>query len=305
MTHDQSRIPISWSEGLKFPALASSLSTDGTAIGLQLLAASLASLPVSPKGFAGAMKSLVVSLHDVSPLTRSRCEKILLDLNKLGVHQISLLAIPNHHGRAPVRENSSFQNWLTRQVERGHEPVLHGYLHQRQKRTGDSWFSKLTTEIYTAGEGEFFDLSFDSAARLIGDGLTDLAFLPRKVVGFVAPAWLLGEPAERAVRSAGFVYTTRVGCVRIFEPFSEIKSRSLVWSTRANWRVATSLCWNAALAMANSGLSVLRVSIHPADVEQGRVWQQILKIVATACRERECISYECLVERLMSASSGV
>ena len=251
------------------------------------------------------MKSLVVSLHDVSPLTRARCEKILSDLSNSGVHQVSLLAIPNHHGRAPVRENRSFQSWLTRQVETGHEPVLHGYLHQRQKLTADSWFSKLTTEIYTAGEGEFFDLCFDSAAKLLGDGLADLAFLPRKVIGFVAPAWLLSKAAEQAVRSAGFMYTTRVGCVRIFEPLSQINSRSLVWSTRGKWRVSASLCWNKVLAIAKSSAPILRVSIHPGDVVQGRVWQQIRKIIATACRERECVSYERLVERLRSHSTDV
>lgn len=249
------------------------------------------------------MKSLVVSLHDVSPLTRSRCEQILWDLSKWGVDQISLLAIPNHHGRAPIRKDSSFQSWLTQQVATGHEPVLHGYLHQRQKRRVDSSFSKLSTEIYTAGEGEFFDLSFASAAKLLRDGLADLGFLPRKVIGFVAPAWLLSEAAEKAVRSAGFVYTTRVGSVRIFEPLSEIKSRSLVWSTRAEWRVSASLYWNNALAIAKSSAPVLRVSIHPGDVEQRRVWEQIRKIIASACRERECMSYEHLVETWKSHSA--
>jgi uncharacterized protein len=253
------------------------------------------------------MKSLVVSLHDVSPLTLARCEKILSDLSKSGVHQVSLLAIPNHHGRAPVREDGSFQSWLARQVETGHEPVLHGYFHQRQKRRADSWFSKLTTEVYTAGEGEFFDLSFDSAAKLLGDGLADLAFLPRKVIGFVAPAWLLSEAAEKAVRSTGFTYTTRIGCVRSFKPLSEIKSRSLVWSTRAKWRVSASLYWNRVLAIAKGNAPVLRVSIHPADIDQSRVWQQIGEIIETACKERECISYEHLVGRLTATriSHGV
>jgi predicted deacetylase len=221
----------------------------------------------------------------------------------LGVHQISLLAIPNHHGRAPIRENSSFQSWLTRQVETGHEPVLHGYFHQRQKRTADSWFSKLTTEIYTAGEGEFLDLSFDSAAKLLRDGLADLAFLPRKAIGFVAPAWLLSEAAEKAVRSAGFVYTTRIGYVRVFKPLFEIKSRSLVWSTRAKWRVSASLYWNNVLAITKSSARVLRVSIHPADIEQRPVWEQIRRIIAMAVRQRECIPYERLVDAWKSPSA--
>ena len=258
------------------------------------------------------MKSLVVSLHDVSPLTQSFCERILLDLSELGVHQVSLLIIPNHHGRAPVTESSSFQQWLKQEVDAGHEPVLHGYFHQRQKGV-DPWFSRITTEVYTAGEGEFFDLSFDLAKKSLCDGLADLGFLRRKVTGFVAPAWLLGDAAEQAVRSLGFVYTTRIGCIRIFKSLArntrepkrprdfraiEVRSRSLVWSTRASWRVLTSLYWNRALATAKSDAPVFRVSIHPADIQHKPVWKQIREIVGSAGRVRECISYERLVGRL-------
>jgi uncharacterized protein len=292
------------------------------------------------------MKSLIVSLHDVSPLTQSLCERILLDLSELGVREVSLLIIPNHHGRAPVAQNSPFQRWLTREVDAGHEPVLHGYFHRRQKRRADPWFSKITTEIYTDGEGEFFDLSFDLAKKSLCDGLADLAFLPRKVTGFVAPAWLLGDAAEQAVRSLGFVYTTRIGCIRIFKPLArksdepkrpwdfraieplrerrwreldlkgrqtergllptvrercgvkEVKSRSLVWSTREPWRIVASFCWNRALVIAESGAAVLRVSIHPEDVQHKPVWRQIREIIGSARRARECISYERLVGRL-------
>src|ERR1700751_52614 len=102
------------------------------------------------------MKSLVVSLHDVSPLTQTQCEHILAQLQELGIQQTSLLVIPNHPRRAPITENASFRSWLARKVEAGHEPVLHGYFHQRPKRYTDSVRSKLTTELYTAGEGEFF-----------------------------------------------------------------------------------------------------------------------------------------------------
>jgi predicted deacetylase len=244
------------------------------------------------------MKSLVVSLHDVSPLTQPLCAKILSDLADLRVYRTSLLVIPNHHGHAPISENRSFQSWLIRQVDVGHEPVLHGYFHQRQMEKADSWISKLTTEIYTAGEGEFFDLSLDEATKALGDGLKDMAFLSRKVVGFVAPAWLLSDAAEKGAKNMGFVYTTRIGSIRILKPSKEVKSRSLVWSTRAAWRVLASLGWNKALAIAKNGAPILRVSIHPADVQHKLIWWQIRKIITTARRERECIPYELLVERL-------
>jgi predicted deacetylase len=128
------------------------------------------------------MKSLVVSVHDVSPLTQELCEEILAQLRQLGIDQTSLLIIPNHHQRAPVSEDSAFRGWLARKVEAGHEPVLHGYFHQRQTRNADSLRAKLTTEFYTAGEGEFFDLSTEEASIRVMRGLEDLAFLPRKVV---------------------------------------------------------------------------------------------------------------------------
>ena len=149
------------------------------------------------------MKSLVVSLHDISPLTQALCEKIMSDLQEMGISKMSLLIIPNHHGRAPVGENSSFQRWLSGKVNAGNEPVLHGYFHQRPENRADSLFSKLTTEVYTAEEGEFYDLSFDQATGLLSDGLAALAFLERKIAGFIAPAWLLSEAAERAVASLG------------------------------------------------------------------------------------------------------
>ena len=146
------------------------------------------------------MKSLIVSLHDVSPRTQTLCEEILAQFRQSGIDQTSLLIIPNHHREAPISEDSAFRSWLARKIESGHEPVLHGYFHQRQKQNADSFQAKLTTEIYTAGEGEFFDLSAEEASIRVWRGLEDLAFFQRKVVGFIAPAWLLG--AQRRNRDS-------------------------------------------------------------------------------------------------------
>jgi len=77
------------------------------------------------------MPDLVVSLHDVSPLTQETCTRILEQLAEAGVRQTSLLVVPNFHGKAPVREYPEFQQWLSSQVAAGHEPVLHGYYHRR------------------------------------------------------------------------------------------------------------------------------------------------------------------------------
>jgi predicted deacetylase len=249
------------------------------------------------------MKNLVVSLHDVSPLTVSLCENILAQLQELGVRQTSLLVIPNHHRKAPITRDYSFRSWLSRKVDADHEPVLHGYFHQRQKKGGDSFVSRLTTEVYTAGEGEFFDLSTEEASDRLQRGLQDLAFLPRTVAGFIAPAWLLGSEAEIALHRLGFRYTTRLRGVQIFGYSREVRSRSLVWSTRANWRAMTSLAWNRALAIATAQAPLIRIAIHPPDLLRPAVWRQIRQLVAGICRDRECVSYEKLLEIVSKAET--
>jgi predicted deacetylase len=223
------------------------------------------------------------------------CQRILEEIERLGVRQTSLLVIPNHHGKAPITENTLFQRWLTQKVDAGHEPVLHGYFHQRERRQTDAWLSKLTTEIYTAGEGEFFDLSREEAEHRICRGVADLSFLQRKISGFIAPAWLLGREAEQALKKLQFGYTTRVGKLLILGTGDEIKSRSLVWSTRAQWRSVVSLMWNAALTVALAKAPVIRIAIHPLDCQQRVVWRQICGFIAKMSRDRCCISYERLM----------
>jgi predicted deacetylase len=246
------------------------------------------------------MRSLVVSLHDVSPLTQPLCEEILARLRQLGIDRTSLLVIPNHHERAPIREDFAFQRWLAQKIESGHEPVLHGYFHQRQKQKVDSFLAKLTTEIYTAGEGEFFDLSSSEASARVKRGLEDLAFLQRKVVGFIAPAWLLGADAEIAIGKLGFLYTTRLGKVQTFGRSADIRSQSLVWSTRGRWRAATSLGWNQSLALRLMRAPLIRIGIHPPDLQHSRVWNQVVRLTAETSRCRECVTYEKFVQRELS-----
>ncbi len=242
------------------------------------------------------MKNLVVSLHDVSPLTQNLCEDILAQLRQWGVAQTSLLVIPNHHQRAPISEDIAFRNWLALKVEEGHEPVLHGYFHQRQKQNADSLRTKLTTEIYTAGEGEFFDLSIEEASIRVQRGLADLAFLRRKIVGFIAPAWLLGANAELAIRELGFLYTTRLHGIQTFDPYGDTRAQTLVWSTRARWRAMTSLAWNRCLALCLARAPLIRIGIHPSDFQYPCVWEQIRRLTIAISGGRKSVSYEKFVE---------
>src|SRR5260370_16461862 len=97
------------------------------------------------------MRALVVSVHDVSPVTQASCDKILQTLRSLGVSEGSLLIIPNHHHQAPVRENAAFKDWVLDLVRQGNEPVLHGYYHARSPKPPGARPPKCTTQGLNSG----------------------------------------------------------------------------------------------------------------------------------------------------------
>ncbi|MFZ4682521.1 MAG: DUF2334 domain-containing protein [Terrimicrobiaceae bacterium] len=233
---------------------------------------------------------LVVSIHDVSPLTQKRVADMLADLADLGVDRTSLLVIPDHHHKAPILEDAGFCSWLRETADRGHEVVLHGYYHLRPK--GGGLRGALTTEVYTAGEGEFYDLSEEEAAARLEKGLREFQTAGFHPKGFIAPAWLLGEKAEAAVKAAGFDYTTRLKNFKNLKTGCVDDSQSLVWSVRAGWRRVASLWWNASLVRRLGDVTLLRFGLHPPDWDHPAIKRQILQLLRAALAGREAITYE-------------
>ena len=236
-------------------------------------------------------RALVVSVHDVSPRTRSACARILAELATLGVHACSLLVIPDHHRRGHVLGDAAFCAWLREQVGCGHEALIHGYFHQRARRDGESAIQKMTTRIYTADEGEFYDIDRATAHALVAQAREDFRVIGLDPHGFIAPAWLLGADAEAALRDLKIEYTTRLGSVLDLRTGTVHPSQSLVWSVRSGWRRATSRVWNAFLFQRLANQPLMRISIHPVDIENATIWRQIRALVARALVDRSPLTY--------------
>lgn len=244
------------------------------------------------------MKALVVSLHDVSPRTQPAFETMLTELAAMGVNRCSLLVIPDHHGLGRFRDDPVFSRWLERLAAAGHELVAHGYFHRRERRAAESPWARWLTGVYTAGEGEFYDLPEAAAAELLARAQDDFATLNAPApVGFIAPAWLLGADAARAVRAAGFRYTTRLTEVEDFRAGETIPGRSLVYSCRNAWRRSASLAWNGSLARRLRAAPLARLALHPPDLEHRAIWQQVGKIVRDALSDREPFTYSAWLQR--------
>lgn len=236
-------------------------------------------------------RSLVLSIHDVSTVTRAVVERMLEDLAGVGVSITSLLVIPDHHRKGRIDHNPEFSSWLRSAVNQGHEAVLHGFYHLRPEKTGENLAARLITRSYTAGEGEFYDLPFSEATALLQQGRKSLLNCGVSPDGFIAPAWLLGAEAERAVREEGFGYTTRIGTVIDCLSGKEYDARSMVYSVRAGWRRSVSLLWNQLLFQQLRKAPLLRIGLHPPDWEHEAIRRHILKCVRLAASERRVMTY--------------
>jgi len=236
-------------------------------------------------------KALIVSIHDVSTATRSIVEKMIRDLAEAGVETTSLLIIPDHHHQGCMDADPVFSPWLQSQIQRGHEPVLHGYYHLRPQEKDENLAVRLITRSYTAGEGEFFDLSFDAASNLLRKGKAVLKKCGIESQGFIAPAWLLGKEAERAVRAEGFQYTTRIGTILDLRSRELFSARSMVYSVRSGWRRAMSLIWNEILFLGMRNSPLLRIGLHPPDWQHPAIRAHILRCINEAVALREVVTY--------------
>ncbi len=216
---------------------------------------------------------------------------MLADLAAVGVGVTSLLVVPDHHHKADIDKDPAFLEWLREKQAAGHEIVLHGFYHRRVPREGDGAGKRLVTEHYTAGEGEFYDLGYEEARERMEDGREMLTGAGLDVVGFIAPAWLLGEEAEQAARNLGFAYTTRLGGVLDLRSGEWTRSQSLVYSPRSAWRRSVSLAWNAFLAARLRKNPLARLGLHPPDWNYDAIKTQALRLAREAAADRRVIRY--------------
>ena len=239
-----------------------------------------------------AADSVVVSLHDVAPCTQQITSTIISELGAYGVRVCSILVVPDYHHAGPFAKHREFVTWLRTLEADGHEIVIHGYFHERPPQTRETLRDRFVTRFYTRNEGEFYDLSYEEALRRITTARDEFRALGLKPRGFIAPAWLLGNEAEQAVRDAELEYTTRLRTVCDLRSDSTFSARTLVYSVHSCWRRALSRSWNAALFPLLKIKPLLRISIHPPDYSQPMIWKQILGFIAATKSARTATTYQ-------------
>jgi predicted deacetylase len=232
-------------------------------------------------------KSLIVSLHDAHPGSHAAIAEQVAFLAQYGIDRSSILVVPEFHHRGSVLQDKSFCDSVTTWQERGHEIVLHGYFHDRRESPPERISTLFWTRLYTSREAEFLDLPLADARLRLERGRSLFAAQGWRAGGFIAPAWLMAPGLAGLLTELGFSYTTRLREIIPLRPGVDhrpIASQSLCYSTRASWRRLASSIWNKHLYGRLRETNLIRLSLHPCDLEFPLLRRQIDQILRASLK---------------------
>ncbi len=243
-----------------------------------------------PSTGPSAPPALLVSLHDVSPLTLADCERALALLRASGLplDALTVLPIPRHEAQVSLDEDAATVRFLRGLADAGATLVMHGLTH---RMPGRAWTPAgfVRGHVFARGQGELLRATAAEATRALDEGAAILrrAGLEEATRAFVPPAWLLSEAARGVVDRAGFAY---------HETFAGILHEGRLRAPRViGWGSlnAVETAATAAYAEAQSRLPVrdTRLAVHPADMRRASQPRAIARVLARLRERTRAQSY--------------
>lgn len=233
---------------------------------------------------------LLVSLHDVSPLTLATCRDAVDLLCGAGIPPSALtaLVVPFHDARIPLDEHPPTVEFLRDLAGHGATLVAHGYTHRMVGAPGAplAW---LVARWFARGEGELAACSAAEAERrlALAAAIFERADLGAQLYGFVPPAWLLSRGSAAAVDARAFAFHERFsGIVR----GDDIVGRRLIgWGSRTAIEAVATSVW--AWLQSQRAPADTRVAVHPPDVRHRVTRRSLLRTLRALVSRLEPVSY--------------
>ena len=253
-----------------------------------------------------APRRLLASIHDVTPCHSRRLERLVpLVEERVGAGNYALLAVPDFHGQGGIDSDPAFAARLRGWADDGCEVFLHGYAHRDTARHAGA-LSRLKASHLTAGEGEFLGLDQATASRLLIDGRNRVEdVIGRPVAGFIAPAWLYGEAALRAIAELDFPIAE--DHFRVWHPPSgRVLARGpvITYASRTPTRMLSSLLWSRIATWVLKPCSAIRLGVHPHDVDAPELLREIERALRALSRTHRPSRYADLLAHPASPRCG-
>lgn len=172
----------------------------------------------------------------------------------------------------------------------GHELALHGYTHLDEGPAAQNFLERFRRTVLTRSEGEFAALDQSAACQRLQAGVAWFAERSWPLSGFIAPAWMMNRATRAALAALPFSYLTDYSSMMLLPQFQRLQAPALVTSTRhrvgdAVLRSAMKLC-----AATQSQAPLLRVALHPADVQRPANLRHAQRLIDHALRERTAMT---------------
>ena len=214
-------------------------------------------------------RAVCVVLHDVAPQTWDRYQPFVAFVDRLRV-PLTLLVVPDFHHAGDLRRHPRFVAAMDARLVRGDEIALHGYFHADDQPSPRDPVDLFMRRVYTR-EAECYRLDAAAARQHVQKGLDLFARFGWHPAGFVPPAWLPGAGTRAALAGLPLRYTSSRGRLIDLRAGRSHHAPGLTWSARSPWRRGASQLVNWALRCRHRDAPVLRLGLHPADMDHAHV----------------------------------
>ncbi|WNW11631.1 polysaccharide deacetylase family protein [Pseudomonas sp. DTU_2021_1001937_2_SI_NGA_ILE_001] len=222
--------------------------------------------------------AVLLVLHDVAPCSWQAYLPLLQALDERGSIPLTWLVVPNFHRQCPLDSDPALLRLLDRRLALGDELVLHGRYHCDDGPAPRTPVDYLRRRIYTH-EGEFQPLSQAQALTHLDAGIELFRQHAWPLYGFVAPGWLMGVGTRQALRQRPLQYTSDRRHFYRLPTFTPEPAPSLVWSARSAWRRGASRVWCEWQQRQWRQAPVIRLGLHPVDMQHASARQYWLKVL--------------------------
>ncbi len=235
-------------------------------------------------------RRLLVAVHDVTPAHEERLQGIFALLDRLEITRYALFVVPNWHGEWPLGEHPRFVEEVRRRQANGAEIFLHGLRHDEVGRERSVW-QQLRVAGRTGSSAEFMFLPSEQARARIDRGIELFAAGGLEPVGFVPPAWLHGPGLDGVLRERGLRVTESFWGLWDVLSGTRMRNPALSWSTQRQWRSDATALIAEARKWIERGRELVRVAIHPPDVEVPVVARSVERTLKGLLEERTAVGY--------------
>ena len=244
----------------------------------------------------GAMKKVVVSIHDVAPAYVDDLRYLLDACDAAGARPRVLKVIPNEGGRHDIRGYPEFAALLRAEAQSGSEIVLHGYTHVAAGAI-EGWSpASLRARLFAPSVAEFVTIDGPEMAARLANGRSILADAGLEVQGFCAPGWLATPELLPRLRQCGFRYVVSMAWVhdvvsgrRLFTPW-----QGYMGAGGGQERLIRLGSWGCMRLAPHA--EAVKVFFHPQGARASADCRRTLKDLRDLLQERKCVTYGDLVE---------